>query len=505
MSLTRKLFGGFGVMLTLIVVLSATALMVTRSLDHDLDRAANVTARQQYLAGDVNAATAELSSLERGAVLSAMLGDNAHASEYQEKFVARAASLTSNIAALLKIADSPQNQSMLQALKRQAGEVQQSGEELRRAMSNQQMDAALGIFAQKVLPGLETIGQQAVALVQRQNLDLEAASADSSAAATRSVRITILMMLMAIGVGAVVLWLVLQASRNLKTLAAKMSESAEQVAGAAGQVSGTSGSLAQGASQQAASLEETSASTTEIASITRKNADHAMEVAGLMEKSAAGAEEVNHALDGMVAQMKQIDSSSTKIARIIKVIDEIAFQTNILALNAAVEAARAGEAGLGFAVVADEVRNLAQRSAQAAKDTAIKIEGAIAKAAQGVHINKMVATALTEIVSRTRQVDELAAEVATASREQTQGLTQISAAVGQMDTVVQQNASGAEESASAAEELSSQSLLMRNSAWTLLGLVDRRRVPQSEAASTPAESAYPPRPSSGARAGASRA
>src|SRR4029079_11762505 len=129
--------------------------------------------------------------------------------------------------------------------------------------------------------------------------------------------------------------------------------------------------------------EETSASTEEIASITRKNADHTNQVAGLTQQSAAGAADVNETLDRMIEKMKEIDASSNKIARIIKVIDEIAFQTNILALNAAVEAARAGEAGLGFAVVADEVRNLAQRCAQAARDTAGLIEESIATSRDG--------------------------------------------------------------------------------------------------------------------------
>jgi methyl-accepting chemotaxis protein len=141
------------------------------------------------------------------------------------------------------------------------------------------------------------------------------------------------------------------------------------------------------------------------------------------------------------------------IAKIIKTIDEIAFQTNILALNAAVEAARAGEAGMEFAVVADEVRNLAQHSAQAAKETAAKIEGAIGNTSQGVEISCKVAQALYDIVAKARQVDELAAEVANASGEQSRGITQINTAVGQVDKVTQSNAASAEESAAAAEEL----------------------------------------------------
>jgi methyl-accepting chemotaxis protein len=182
---------------------------------------------------------------------------------------------------------------------------------------------------------------------------------------------------------------------------------------------------------------------------------------------------------------KAIKVSSDDIAKIIKTIDEIAFQTNILALNAAVEAARAGEAGMGFAVVADEVRNLAQRGAQAAKETAGKIEGAITKSGQGVELTGKVAQALNDIVTKVRQVDELVAEVAGASREQTQGIAQINTSVGEMDKVTQSNAASSEETAAAAQELNAQAETMRESVAELLRLVggNRRPAPTNYAAS----------------------
>ena len=250
-----------------------------------------------------------------------------------------------------------------------------------------------------------------------------------------------------------------------------LQESGEQTVLASNEITSTSQQLAEGASEQAASLEETSASLEEMASMTKRNAESSQQANELAKQARTAADKGVADMEAMSGAMEAIKASSDDIAKIIKTIDEIAFQTNILALNAAVEAARAGEAGMGFAVVADEVRNLAQRSAQAAKETAAKIEGAIAKTRQGVEINRKVTETLNEIVTKARQVDELAAEVAGASREQTQGIVQINVAVGQMDKVTQSNAASAEESAAAAQELNAQAEAMKNSVAELVKLV----------------------------------
>ncbi|MFO1497054.1 MAG: methyl-accepting chemotaxis protein [Verrucomicrobiota bacterium] len=264
-------------------------------------------------------------------------------------------------------------------------------------------------------------------------------------------------------------------NRVFQRMAGSLQDGSDQVASAAGQVSAASQSLAEGASEQAASLEETSASLEEISSMTKRNAQNAENAKQLANQTRSAADSGARDMQEMHAAMGEIKSASDNIANIIKTIDEIAFQTNILALNAAVEAARAGEAGMGFAVVADEVRNLAQRSAQSAKETAAQIEDCIRKSDRGVQISTKVATSLGEIVEKARQVDELVAEIATASREQDQGIQQVNSAVTEMDKVTQSTAASAEESASASEELNAQALALKETVTELLGLVGASR------------------------------
>jgi methyl-accepting chemotaxis protein len=261
----------------------------------------------------------------------------------------------------------------------------------------------------------------------------------------------------------------------IKRAAARLDDAFTSTGAAVQAIMKISQALAEGASEQAASLEETGASLEEMASMTKRNAESAGQAKNLAAQTRQAADAGVVDMQAMNQAIQEIKVSSADIAKIIKTIDEIAFQTNILALNAAVEAARAGEAGMGFAVVADEVRNLAQRSATAAKETADKIEGAIAKTEQGVRISEKVSTGLQQIVAQVRQVDEWVAEVASASGEQSQGIEQVNSAVSQMDKVTQTNASSAQESATTASELSSHAATSKTAVDELLALVDGRR------------------------------
>jgi methyl-accepting chemotaxis protein len=292
-----------------------------------------------------------------------------------------------------------------------------------------------------------------------------------------------------------------QIVRELRRISGTIAEASVQFSHAAGQVSANSQSLAEGAGEQAASLEETSASLEEMSSMTKRNAENAQQADQLVKQTRHAADQGAADMKNMTAAMAAIKASGDETAKIIKTIDEIAFQTNILALNAAVEAARAGEAGMGFAVVADEVRNLAQRSAQAARETTDKIEGSISRTAQGVEISAKVAGTLNEIAAKVRQVDELVAEVASASREQNQGITQVNTAVGQMDRVTQSNAATAEESAAASEELNAEAESLKRIVDGLLELVGSKTAAVTDTASAPEPShrrfsqrTPPPRP-----------
>jgi len=260
-------------------------------------------------------------------------------------------------------------------------------------------------------------------------------------------------------------WIALQFGRSIKAqgvVVEHLGGAAEQITAAAAQISSSTQSLAQGASQQAASIEETSASTTEINSMANRNSENSLSAATIVSDAAIGFAGTNTSLAAMVTAMTEIQESSQKIARIIKDIDQISFQTRILALNAAVEAARAGEFGRGFAVVADEVGNLAERCAKAANDTTSLIEDCIAKARVGMDRVDQVADEIRTLTAGSAQMKMMVDEISLGSKEQSKGIEHISNSIHNMEQVTQSNAAFAEETAAAADELTSQANLLND-------------------------------------------
>lgn len=286
---------------------------------------------------------------------------------------------------------------------------------------------------------------------------VENGAAEAQATASRATTQALVLLVVGVLLAIVLAWVITRSiTVPVNRVIAGLGAGSEQVTSASNQVASASQQLAEGASEQAASLEETSSSLEEMAGMTRQNADNSKQADGMAREAQAAARKGVEVVSEMGLAIGRIKESADATAKIIKTIDDIAFQTNLLALNAAVEAARAGEAGKGFAVVAEEVRSLAQRSAEAAKNTTAMIEESQLTAAKGVASSNEVAETLQQIAGSVDKVTMLVAEIAAASVEQAQGIEQVNVAVAQMDRVTQGNAANAEESASASEELSAQ-------------------------------------------------
>jgi methyl-accepting chemotaxis protein len=345
-------------------------------------------------------------------------------------------------------------------------------------MAGGQMDVALKLFDDVIAPQLANLNTVTRELIANQEKELAAVGAQARArrAATHWTMLGLIAII--VPVGAVVVIVIGRISKTLRRLTGEIASAATEVADASNQIAAASQSVSEGASRQAASLEETSSSSQEMSSLTQKNADHSKSAAELMLEVDMRVKEANVTVDEMVASMKAIGGSSEKIAKIIKVIDEISFQTNILALNAAVEAARAGEAGAGFAVVADEVRRLAQRCAQAAKDTAELIEESITTSTEGGRKIQEMSASIAGITTSTVQVKQIVDELNLSSQEQARGIEHIANALTDLEQVTQQAAASAEESASICESMAAQASVMDGIVGKLVAIVgesgDRR-------------------------------
>jgi len=325
------------------------------------------------------------------------------------------------------------------------------------------MEDALKQFRSSTMPAYQQVQKAIEDVYAFKRSDGKSNAAAAVSAAVEGVRTLWLLCFASVaGCGFFGWYIIRDIHKVLHPVIQDLSNASLELGEATGNIATSSEALARGASEQAASIEETSAASEQINSMTSQNLGKTQAAARLVAETAAAATNAGHALEQMVTFMKDLDSSSGKVATIIKVIDEIAFQTNILALNAAVEAARAGETGMGFAVVADEVRNLAHRSAQAAKDTTALIQDSIGKSKLGIsQLDRAFATVRT-VSQRADQVKALVDEVNIGSSEQARGIQQISKAISQMDQITQKAAATAQETASVGQQMNAQATSLKD-------------------------------------------
>ncbi|HTT63589.1 MAG TPA: methyl-accepting chemotaxis protein [Bryobacteraceae bacterium] len=489
--ISTRLLLAFGLVLALVLALGYSSLTTVGRLGGALDVAVNGTAKKLRLVGELKAgfqemradATKEEISLINASIIG-RLGRQGSAEttcsgchtedtvgKQKQQFEAVAARLAEEAAQLRPLAVSDGERQAVQKVESGIADWLTLYQQYLKLMAGRDYTAAHDIMLNRIYPLVDGMDTAARQIAAQQEALLASSSREAHTRVASSRWLAYLLIALCILAGGGVNWIVRGVNHVLRQFAADMTAMSGQVTEAAHQLDASSQSLAQGATEQAASLEETSAATEQLNATTRDNAgfcQNASVATGQVEQQVV---EANQCLGQMVEAVHAINVSSDKIAQIIKVIDEIAFQTNILALNAAVEAARAGEAGMGFAVVADEVRNLAQRSAQAARDTAALIEESISRSREGSARLDQVAKAIHAITASARQVKGLIDRVHSGSQEHSQGLQHIAKALVQIDQVTQTTAASAEENAAAGKELSAQSETLQEVAERLSELV----------------------------------
>ena len=475
MTIGKKLITAFSALLALTVGLGCLSLLSLRRLGDEIDVITDQVAKRADLAHRMRASIWIMRTSQRGVVMFALKNSPDRQRQSDEMFRSEERRLQELMNQFRPLVVTEQGRQSLSGLQADLTAWQPAYEALLQRCNQRQFDGDFDAVLDNIVVFGDRMQGATEQLVELQQKMMASTNAESDDTVLHSIWTTVVVLALSLLTGIIGLVVVRNTSRTLQRAASELGESAGQVASAAVQISSASQSLAQGATEQAASLEETSASSEQISAMTRKNADDSRSAAELMNETGQVVSVANLTLGQMEASMQEINASSEKIGKIIKVIDGIAFQTNILALNAAVEAARAGEAGMGFAVVADEVKNLAQRSAEAARDTAGMIEDSIGKSREGRAKLEEVSRAIQAITGKSAQVRVLVDNVNSGSTEQSRGVEQISKAIMQVEQVTQTSAASAEEAAAAAAELNAQSAALKGIVGRLEEMVGAAR------------------------------
>jgi methyl-accepting chemotaxis protein/methyl-accepting chemotaxis protein-1 (serine sensor receptor) len=471
MTIGRKLALSFGAVIGVSLLMGGISLKIIYNLSTELTRSVSNTVNSVEQVGNLTTALAGMRSAEAGFILFSSLNDNGQSESERQRFRDYAGRMRSAIDAVRAVLPT-ESGATLSRLEMGHASLNDYFQRMVQACAEQKCNEALDMHTQKVLPLNKELERIAVDLGKSQKAMAEGFSREAESQRRMSYLAGFMLIGIIIAIAAVAGVVLRGVNQNLRHYATGMNTGAQQIASAAGQVASASESLAQQASSQAASLQATSATTAQISSMTKRNAENTRSATGLVHEGEKSMGEANRRLDQMVHSMREINASSDKISRIIRVIEEIAFQTNILALNAAVEAARAGEAGMGFAVVADEVRNLAQRCSQAAHDTAALIEESMLRATGGSSDLDLVSKAIGDVADNFTRIKTLVEEVNLSSQEQAKGIEQVTDTMARMNRTTQQTAASAQESAAAATEMSAQTQSMGNLIDSLRALVE---------------------------------
>ncbi len=471
MTIGKKLLTACTVLGVLVLAIVGLSMTLVKQLSEQLTASNTHAAKRLELVGDVQGLSGRMRGAVRGILLYSRNGRPDMVTRSSGEFRKFSDSVSRGSEELEALEETDAGRAAARAQRESVAAWQPIVAELQRLSGINAPDSEIDPVLTKSIAAADQLDAATARLKEIEKQASQAIRARGESIESRAIWLTGVAGVLAIVVIGFVVFLVLQVVKELRAMSADLAEGAQQINSASMQVAGSSQSLAQGATEQASALEETSASAEEITSITRQNAQAAQEAARLLTEARGLGDDVAHAVSSMEESIATINRSTAEVAKIIKAVDEIAFQTNILALNAAVEAARAGEAGVGFAVVADEVRNLAQRSTTAAKSTADLITNCVTSAEDGKQRLVALTTAFQRSSEIQRLVEQRAAEIATSSDEQARGVSEIGRALHQMNSVTQSTAAQSEESAAASEEMSSQAQAFNSVVKRLRGMV----------------------------------
>ena len=464
LALKHKLIGGIGAAMLSILALIVFSVVQIRNLTSLVTRAAAIheMTRLGTLASD-------LIGLERASILYSIFDDKSSLDAYRKRLDESSRAFTTSLDHVKSTLASESSGQAIETLRSKYEAWRTMHEEIVGYLQKQQVDIAQTKLASPAF--LATVDEMRQLADEVSERDARTLTSEASKAEITSMVGFLALAVLSLGIGFLVLLYIRNVSLSLTALTDSLARNSHEVEELSAGVRAASRTLAEGSTQQAASLEETAASAEEITAVTRQNVENSQTAAAEMGEVDELMRAGNRTLESMLVSMNEIHASSDRISKIIKVIDEIAFQTNILALNAAVEAARAGEAGMGFAVVADEVRNLAQRSAQAARDTAAMIQESIEKSNGGGVRLRELSDMIRTITTSAAKVKKLVDGVNSGSQEQARGIEQIARAVARMDQSTQSAAISAQQSAGSSDKLAGQAASLNEAVLRLRSLV----------------------------------